>query len=45
MVINSLKLVGTGSTKQHPVLGYSSQRLETSPGLVGQDNMEIKSKE
>jgi hypothetical protein len=45
MVINSLKLVSTGSTKQHPVLGYSSQRLETSQGLLEQDNMKVKSKE
>ena len=45
MVINSLKLVSTGSTKQHPVLGYSSQRLETSQGLLEQGNMKVKSKE
>lgn len=44
MVINSLKLVGTDSTEQHSVLEYSGQRLETSPDLLGQDIIKVKSK-
>lgn len=42
MIINSLKLVGTGSAEKHFVVGYGGQRLDTSPSLLRQDRMKAR---